>query len=111
MSKKYKVIWVATAENDLVSIIEYIANDSSSHALKVLKRIKEKASSLHRSTERGRIIPELEEFGILQYRELIVSPWRIFYRISEKNVYVLSVLDSRRNVEDVLFKKLIDLNM
>jgi len=108
MNKKYKVIWANIAENDLANIIEYIAHDSLSNALKILKKIKEKASSLYHSPERGRIIPELQEHGILQYRELIVPPWRIIYRISETNVYVLSVLDSRQNIEDILFKRLIN---
>ncbi|MEK6194681.1 MAG: plasmid stabilization protein, partial [Deltaproteobacteria bacterium] len=40
-------------------------------------------------------------------RELIISPWRMIYRISEMKIYVLSVLDSRQNVEDILLKRLI----
>ena len=108
MNKKYKVIWANIAENDLANIIEYIARDNLSDAQKNLKKIKGKASSLYHSPERGRIIPELQEHGILQYRELIVPPWRIIYRISETNVYVLSVLDSRQNIEDILFKRLIN---
>jgi len=107
MNEKYKVIWVNAAENDLAGIVEYIANDSPSNARKILKEIKEKAASLYHSPERGRIIPELQEHGIMQYRELIVPPWRIIYRISEMNVYILSILDSRQNVEDILFKRLI----
>jgi len=105
MNKKYEVIWSNIAENDLLNIIEYIATDSLSNALKVLKRIREKASSLYHSPKRGRIVPELQEQGILQYRELIVPPWRIVYRISGKNIYILSVLDSRQNIEDILLKR------
>jgi plasmid stabilization system protein ParE len=67
--------------------------------IKIFKRIKQKASSLYTFPERGRIVPELRDQGILQYRELVISPWRILYRISEKRVLVLSVLDSRRNIE------------
>jgi len=107
MSKNYKVAWVNMAENDLAGIIEYIAPESPSNARKVFKEIKEKAASLYHSPQRGRITPELQKYGIMQYRELIVSPWRIIYRISEMNVYILSVLDSRQNVEDILFKRLI----
>ena len=61
--------------------------------------------------ERGRIVPELRDQGILQYRELIIPPWRILYRISEKRVYVLSVFDSRRNIEDILLKRLTNSNI
>jgi toxin ParE1/3/4 len=56
---------------------------------------------------RGRIIPELQAQGVLQYRELIVSPWRIIYRIAGQKVFVLSVLDARQNIEDILLKRLL----
>jgi len=105
MNKKYDIIWSYIAENDLKNIVEYIAEDSPPNALKIFNRIKQKASSLYTFPERGRIVPELREQGILQYRELVISPWRIQYRISEKRVLVLSVLDSRRNIEDILLKR------
>ena len=105
MNKKYDIVWSNIAENDLKNIVEYIAEDSPPNALKIFNRIKQKASSLYTFPERGRIVPELREQGILQYRELVISPWRIQYRISEKSVLVLSVLDSRRNIEDILLKR------
>jgi len=106
MKKKYQVIWSKIAENDLKNIIEYIADDNPTNALKIFKSIKQKASNLNDFPERGRIAPELRDQGILQYRELVISPWRILYRITEMNVFVLSVLDSRRNIEDILLKRL-----
>ncbi|PIQ46076.1 MAG: plasmid stabilization protein [Deltaproteobacteria bacterium CG12_big_fil_rev_8_21_14_0_65_43_10] len=88
-------------------MIEYIATDGPANALKILKKIKQKASELYALPERGRIVPELQDQGIFLYRELIIPPWRIIYRISEMKVYVLSVLDGRQNVEDILLKRLI----
>ncbi len=107
MSDNYKIEWAGVAENDLKGIIEYIAEDSPANALKILKKIKQKASSLNTLPERGRIVPELQDQDILIYRELIIPPWRIIFRISEMKVYVLSVLDARQNVEDILLKRLI----
>jgi len=107
MSRKYDILWAGVAENDLKEIIEYFATDSPANALKTLKKIKQKASSLYTLPERGRILPELKDQGISLYRELIVPPWRIIYRISEMKIYVLSVLDGRLNVEDILLKRLI----
>lgn len=108
MNKKYEVTWPNTAEKDLIDIVEYIAADSPSNAVTAFKNIKQKASSLYTFPERGRIVPELRDQGIAQYRELIISPWRVIYRISKKIVYVLSVLDSRQNIEDILLKRLIN---
>ena len=107
MKLKYKVVWANVAESDLKDIIEYISIDSPQNALKILENIKQKASELYALPERGRIVPELKEQGILQYREIVISPWRLIYRIAERKVFVLSLIDSRRNVEDILFKRFV----
>lgn len=106
MTPTYKVYWANVAENDLIGIIEYIAQDNLTNAIEVFEKIKKKASSLCLSAERGRIVPELRDHGIILYRELIVAPWRIIYRISTRKVYVLAVIDSRQNVEDILLERL-----
>ncbi|MBU1183094.1 MAG: type II toxin-antitoxin system RelE/ParE family toxin [Pseudomonadota bacterium] len=107
MNSKYKIVWTNVAENDLRNIIEYISADNPQNALKILKKIKQKASNLYTLPERGRVVPELQDQGIFQYRELIVKPWRLIYRIAEREIYVLSVIDSRKNVEDILLNRLI----
>jgi len=107
MKKIYDVIWSETSEKDLTGIVESIAANSPSNAFEIFKEIKQKASRLYTFPERGRTVPELKDQGIVLYRELIVPPWRMIYRISGKTVYVLSVLDSRRNVEDILLERLI----
>lgn len=106
MKKAFAVIWSTTAAKDLVGIIGYIANDNPTIAYEKFLEIKKRAQNLYTFPERGRIVPELQEQGIDQYRELVIAPWRILYRISRNSVYVLSVLDSRQNVEDILLKRL-----
>jgi plasmid stabilization system protein ParE len=107
MSTKYKVHWAGVAEDDLKNMILYIAENSPTNARIIFEKIKEKASSLTQFPERGRIVPELQAQGIFLYRELIVAPWRIIYRISDKKIFVLSVLDSRQNAEDILLIRLV----
>ena len=107
MSQTYHITCAAVAQSDLKQIIDHIAADSPENALRVLKKIREKASSLYTLPDRGGIVPELKDQGILIYREIIVLPWRIIYRISDTNVFVLSVIDSRRNVEDILLDRFV----
>lgn len=107
MKTVYDVFWSEAAEDDLIDIIEYLSANNPSNALRVFRQIKQKAKSLCSSPNRGRIVPELRDQGISLYRELIIPPWRIIYRVSEKTVYILSVFDSRRNMEDILLRKLI----
>ena len=107
MSTNYRVEWTAIAEDDLKRIINYIADDNPGNALQILKKTRQKAASLCTVPERCRIVPELQGQGIDTYRELIVDKWKIIYRTSYTIVYVLSVIDARRNVEDILLYRLI----
>jgi toxin ParE1/3/4 len=111
MKKSYDVRWSETSENDLLSIVEYIASESPYQAYEIFKEIKKRASGLRTFPDRGRIVPELLDQGITLYRELIIAPWRIMCRVSENTVYVLSVLDSRQNVEDILLRRLTGLKL
>lgn len=109
MNHIYEIIWARVAENDLNEIIDYIAMDSPANALKIFKKIKNEVSSLYTMPERCRIVTELKDQGVMQYRELILSPWRIMFRVTGMKVYVLSVLDSRRNIEDILLKRFVNM--
>ena len=104
-NKKFEILWTEVAESDLSEIIEYIAQDSTNRALKILAKIKDKTSQLHHSPERGRFVPEFKKFNINSIRELIESPWRIFYKLEGSIIYILCVIDSRRNVEDILLNR------
>jgi addiction module RelE/StbE family toxin len=107
MNKPYDVLWAAVAEKDLVTIIKYIYSDNPQAARDSLQKIKAKVSNLESLPQRGRIVPELKQQGILQYRELVIPPWRVIYRISDSSVNVLAVIDSRQNVEDVLLSRMV----
>lgn len=103
---KYGVLWTKTAEQDLGNIIDYIARDGLDRALDILHSIRATASGLSTMPDRGRIVPELEVHGISTYRELVISPWRLIYRTEGKSVIILSVIDGRRNLEDILLDRL-----
>jgi len=103
--KDYKVYWTKSAKQDLREIIDYISKDSKKNALNILNRITQKASELKKMPFRCRILPELQELNIETYRELIITPWRIIFKVINNEVNVLAVLDGRRNIEDILWEK------
>jgi toxin ParE1/3/4 len=103
--KSHPVYWSHAARADLAEIIEYIAQDSSQTTLKVLEALENETEKPGRFPKSGRIIPELKKHNIYKYRELIHAPWRIFYKLEETNVFVLAVIDGRRNVEDLLLAR------
>jgi toxin ParE1/3/4 len=107
MPSSHSVYWTNTAQEDLTAIIDYIACDSIDRALRIYQKIKNAAGKLNNFPERGRIVPELKHHNIETYRELIVEPWRIVYKIEIDTVYVLAVFDARRNLEDILLERIL----
>ncbi|UZJ40980.1 type II toxin-antitoxin system RelE/ParE family toxin [Prosthecochloris sp. SCSIO W1101] len=107
MNSSYDIFRAASAEYDLKEIIDFIARENPENASKIVTEICKKASELKNHPERGRIVPELQSQGIFLYRELFISPWRIIHGIKDTQLNVLSVLDSQRNVEDILLERLI----
>lgn len=107
MSEFFDVQWAEAAEGDLRGIVDFITEDSLESALEVLDKLRAGSAKLERFPLRGRVVPELLKHGLSRYHELVIRPWRIIYRTDETTVYVLAVVDGRRNVEDVLLLRLI----
>ena len=107
INSNFSVYWTETAQKDLVGIIDYISKNNVERALKVFEKLKKEAEELDNFPYRGRIVPELKYHNIESYRELIISPWRMIYRIEDEKVYILAVFDGRRNFEDILLDRFI----
>jgi addiction module RelE/StbE family toxin len=101
------VRWAKSARRDLELIVVYLADQASQAALATLGRIEKSAKSLSTLAERGRIVPELARLHVQEYRELVVPPYRLVYRIRDTRVLVLAFLDARRSLEDALLDRLI----
>ena len=106
---KKRIIWSQDASDDLLEIIDYIKENSGKViAYEIYTRIIDHVESIDSFPESGRVVPELMTIGITDLRELIESPWRIFYRVTSNEIQIISVIDGRRNVEEILYKKVID---
>jgi addiction module RelE/StbE family toxin len=102
--KKYKVHWTSIALTDLRKIAQYIFEDAPGQADAVLHRMDAVAESLETMPVRGRLVPELIDSGKQDYREIIIAPWRVIYRVSGDDVFISAVLDGRRNLKDLLLR-------
>jgi addiction module RelE/StbE family toxin len=102
-----RVLWARSARRDLDALVSYLADRSPQAALSTLDQLESRARSLATLADRGRVVPELGRVHIREYRELVVSPYRLLYRVQGPRVLVLAVLDSRRNLEDILLDRLI----
>jgi addiction module RelE/StbE family toxin len=105
MNRTLPVSWAASARRDLREILDYIALDSPAMARAKLSVFEESVSELGSFPKKGRIVPELEKNNISTYRELILSPWRVFYKIENQNIFIMAVIDGRRNIEEILLRR------
>ena len=107
MSKIYKLQWTTNAKDDLLNIVGYIKKDSPSIANEIYLKIRDEAKSNNFLPLKGLVVPELQKEGITLYREIVTSPWRIIYKVGNDTVYIMAILDSRQNVEELLLQKLL----
>jgi plasmid stabilization system protein ParE len=101
----YSVKWTESAVSDLRGIVDYIELDSVKAAASVYRLIRTSCDKLKSFPKSGRIVPELKNENIELYREVITSHWRIIFSIEGRNVFILTVLDSRRDLDFVLIAR------
>lgn len=94
------------AEEDLNEIADYYFSRSPDYVGRIISEFEENVMSLQKHPKSGRIVPELDRQGITKYRELIKEYYRIIYEISDKKVIVHTIIDGRRNSEEIIISKL-----
>ncbi len=105
---KYKVLIDPKAKQDLKEIFIYVAlNDCLESANKLLDSLENTCYKLEEYPERGHIPPEVRPTGIKKYLEIHYKPYRIIYEIGKDHIYVHSVLDGRRNIQEILSERLL----
>ena len=104
----FTVFLTKDAVDDFTELYDYIsANDSPRNAEYVLKRIRKSFSTLSEFPEQGAYPKELLKLGIKEYREIFFKPFRIIYRIMNKDVYILLIADGRRDMQALLQRRLL----
>ena len=96
-----RLIWTGAALDGLDEIAEYIAVSNPSAAKKLVQTVFDKVSRLERFPESGRVPAELQAMA---YREVIVSPCRIFYKRDGNKVYILYVFREERDLKKFLLQ-------
>jgi toxin ParE1/3/4 len=104
----FAVLLTNDAARDLDELYDYIAlYDAPQKADYVLEQIEKAFSRLSESPEGGAYPKELLALGIREYREVFFKPYRIIYRVMHKNVYVLLIVDGRRDMQTLLQRRLL----
>jgi toxin ParE1/3/4 len=105
---RYEVLITQGAEHDLEEIYDHIAEfDSPEKAEYVLSRLLEVAERLAAFPDRGPHPKELQALGIREYRQTYFKPYRLIYRVIEKQVFIYLIADGRREMQSLLAGRLL----
>jgi toxin ParE1/3/4 len=83
-----KVKFTPSARTQFLSALSYIRKDKPSAALTFRNQAEKILRRLEDFPESGKIIPE---FIDLPYREVIISPYRFFYKTKDDIVWIVAV--------------------
>lgn len=97
-----RIIWTEPALADLDAIADHIALDKSEAARLLVRKIFKKAELLRKFPRLGTIPLEIKD---LPYRQLIVPPCRVFYRLQESKIYIVAVIRGERRFSKDLLER------
>jgi len=82
-----KVRFTPSGRIQFLQAVSYILRDNPQAAIRFRKRAERALRRLTRYPESGRLIPE---FPDLPFREVIVPPYRFFYRREDRTIWVVA---------------------
>lgn len=83
-----KVRFTPSARTQFLAALVYIYRDSPTAAGAFRQKAEKALSRLRRFPRSGRVLPE---FPDLPFREVIVAPYRFFYRVEGNIVWIVAV--------------------
>tara|TARA_R110002110_G_scaffold405241_1_gene624167 strand:+ start:1379 stop:1696 length:318 start_codon:yes stop_codon:yes gene_type:complete len=96
-----ELIWAEPALSDLSEIAQYIALENPSAARKLIQQVFNTIERFEKHTDSGTVPTEP---GNKRYREVICGPCRIFYRHTKKQVLILYVMRSERELRNFVLE-------
>jgi toxin ParE1/3/4 len=108
VAARYDVFLARSAEGDLETLHRWMtANRSPEVADALLDDLLRLIGTLENFPERGNIPKELESLGIAEFRQLLLGPYRIIYRIVGDSVIILLIADGRRDMQAILQQRVL----
>lgn len=105
---RFEVELTQGAEDDLEAIHAYLAEHRSADAAEsLLNAFLEKISTLERYPERGSVPKELEALGTRDFRQILLDPYHLIYRVTGRKVVILVIADGRRDMQALLERRLL----
>jgi toxin ParE1/3/4 len=103
-----KVVVLESAQADLVELRSYIVKNFSVTTWQVTyAKLKLAIRNLALFPQLGGIPGELETLNLTQYRQILSGKNRIIYEVRQDAVYIQLIIDTRRDLKDVLMQRLL----
>ena len=101
MPGKYAIKYLPVAVDDLISIFDWIAQDSPARAAGFVDALDKRVGTLTVHPFIGRIPREekLQKFG---YRVLTIESYLVFYLVRGRTVEIHRVIHGSRNLEEIV---------
>ncbi|MDZ8118815.1 type II toxin-antitoxin system RelE/ParE family toxin [Pontiella agarivorans] len=96
------LIWTEPALLDLDEVAEYIALDNPTAASNYVQKIFDRVERLTIYPNSGKRPKELPR---TPYREIVIPPCRIFYRVEDDIAYILQVMRTERLLQPFLLDR------
>jgi toxin ParE1/3/4 len=101
MANKYTLRYLPVAVDDLISIFDWIANDSPANAAAFVEKIDHRISKLKTHPLLGHI-PRDDKLKNSGYRILVIESYLVFYIIRMKTVEIHRIVHGSRNLDDII---------
>jgi toxin ParE1/3/4 len=106
---KSEIIWSKDAGDELTEIISYIKYSTGKITAKqIYEKIINEVKHASENAKGRRIAPLLKELGVNHIHQLNVNPWIIYYKVEKDIMEIISIIDGRRNLEEILYKKIMN---
>ena len=96
-----RLIWTEPALADLEAIADYIALDNPEAACRLVQQVFASIARLERFPHSGKRPAELPRSP---YREVVVAPCRVLYRVEDDTVFLLHVMRAQRLLQKFLIE-------
>ena len=101
MENKYTLRYLPVAVDDLISIFDWIANDSPANAAAFIEKLDQHIGSLSAHPFLGRT-PKDDKLKSAGYRVLVIESYLTFYMVRGKTVEIHRVIHGSRNLDDII---------
>jgi len=92
-----KIRFTPSARLQFLEALAYIRRDNPAAARKLRDKAEEALRRLEEYPESGRVIPEFPDFP---HREVVVTPYRFFYRVEKETVWIVAVWHGAQKTND-----------